>query len=1178
MGGNPNVIKIEHRELLNLRVTPGYNILADIKVGLRNMGYTVIKFHIHSPANHIASFTFSNREMVEKILGDRRLPELLDAYNCKISNAPSGYANSSKTVNLSPNARTIYVRNINSDLFHEFTSGVSREALASNIKRELNANIGDKVEHVHIVSRDHLPNKFPNAMHVTFKTLDFANEWLLQDTHLDMGSLLKKDKQFHHNIRNDICTICRVRNCNKYGKRCDKIRRCATCLATDHSFPCQFPPRCNNCETQGQHSTGSNFCHQNRYYIRRKRERIERERTRQAARNGDISAIGSQVSLLSARVDQLSGAQQTPHFQPPQPPPSAWGRKNTLAPSKIKPPPKKKGSVKSRLTNLNKNISQSDSNIHASSSSHPTQPDAQPQNIPVIQPTALPFNNVASTIYADSLYNAAFKYISGHVLSKNLDEKLFRPMFDNFCTKNKMPQLVLDPPPDIAFMHYAWAHEPVEVTFPGISQLLGDAKASAKTFPNPVTTPLSHSQESVNAVPTPKVTPDPPVTQPSTTPPIASSTSSIPHSPIRPPQVEAHPASQSYNLRDFKSEIQQYLVEGHFTPYMDETELSDLRTDFQVRRNKKFIGDQKGIFNDEVLDYFGHKQYEAKQARKSNLSKPPQKPLKKPPSVKTGPPTVSLKDSICEGPKIAKTNTISQNLSSPVDLDILNSIGSTVDSRGLSASRDVSPARSDISQTSESSVVSNTTRSGRTYNTYEGCDDLVELDKKTLKPVKKGKTGTSKSTNAVRGSQDLFPGTTQDTLALAAKTILDIDKAAQHIVDVPFDLSLSQSILSTPISLGLKNPPTAPQQVNTSPIPQTQDDLLTPHHEDAPLTLQLSPTASYNLHVSPSGEEQPSDKQTVCLPNDVNLTFTDPHIINLLDDTPSLDVTLTEESGEVRSSTLNLLPASPSLGIPPPISPIDEDSPSSLPIIPSDAAVVPVTDTAPTSDTDHPSDVISSASTGHSQGFWGPSVSIDCSDSLLASQDTQVENTASSDLNLLESPASPDHPSALIVSNTLSPSLPDLNPSAPHTTSSDTLSFTAGQSLVMDSPMSSRESSSFFSAPSTPVLNTSLNTSMEDSTPSKKKKKKSKKHKSKSPLPELTGAVTTAIRTLEGAELINISYKKNSKSVAFTSLNKAYDAGLIGFPPDKDEAYRAAFQELSAVSWPGAITVRWRKK
>ena len=146
--------------------------------------------------------------MVEKILGDRRLAELLDAYNCKISNAPSGYANSSKTVNLSPNARTIYVRNINSDLFHEFTSGVSREALASNIKRKLIANIGDKVEHVHIVSRDHLPNKFPNAMHVTFKTLDFANEWLLQDTHLDMGSLLKKDKQFHHNIRNDICLFC----------------------------------------------------------------------------------------------------------------------------------------------------------------------------------------------------------------------------------------------------------------------------------------------------------------------------------------------------------------------------------------------------------------------------------------------------------------------------------------------------------------------------------------------------------------------------------------------------------------------------------------------------------------------------------------------------------------------------------------------------------------------------------------------------------------------------------------------------------------------------------------------------------------------------------------------------------------------------------------------------------
>ena len=105
MGGNPNVIKIEHRELLNLRVTPGYNILADIKVGLRNMGYTVIKFHIHSPANHIASFTFSNREMVEKILGDRRLAEVLGAHNCKISNAPSGYANSSKTVNLSPNAR-----------------------------------------------------------------------------------------------------------------------------------------------------------------------------------------------------------------------------------------------------------------------------------------------------------------------------------------------------------------------------------------------------------------------------------------------------------------------------------------------------------------------------------------------------------------------------------------------------------------------------------------------------------------------------------------------------------------------------------------------------------------------------------------------------------------------------------------------------------------------------------------------------------------------------------------------------------------------------------------------------------------------------------------------------------------------------------------------------------------
>ena len=272
-----NTIRVEHIEKVCLRTTPGFFCLADFKVDLIGYGYVVLRLHVHSPASYIATISFSNKEMVEKALSDRRLPKLLADNQLKLNTGPIPTVRHGTSNNAtSTNARTIHIKNVDSNHFHGFSRGVTRVTLANNLKNKLNTLVGNTIEHVHIVSRDHLPNKFPNAIQVTFNTLEHANDFANTDTILQNGNFLRRDKAFHFNIRNDICTICRVRNCKKTGSGCTGIPLCATCLSPDHSFPCSNLPNCNNCESEGIHSTGSSKCPINRVYVRKKTRKVRK--------------------------------------------------------------------------------------------------------------------------------------------------------------------------------------------------------------------------------------------------------------------------------------------------------------------------------------------------------------------------------------------------------------------------------------------------------------------------------------------------------------------------------------------------------------------------------------------------------------------------------------------------------------------------------------------------------------------------------------------------------------------------------------------------------------------------------------------------------------------------------------------------------------------------------------
>ena len=168
-------------------------------------------------------------------------------------------------------ASTVYIKGVHANFFYDMVerqtndTELSKRKLLQALKEDCNW-----ITDVYIVPKRN-KNSLPSAILVKLDTIDNAMKWKDMDTHLELGTLYQKDKSMQKRISLDICGVCRLRNCNKNGRRCDGIQRCSRCAYEGHNnTECIYEEYCRHCESTG-HTSGSLKCIKNQKYSREKR-------------------------------------------------------------------------------------------------------------------------------------------------------------------------------------------------------------------------------------------------------------------------------------------------------------------------------------------------------------------------------------------------------------------------------------------------------------------------------------------------------------------------------------------------------------------------------------------------------------------------------------------------------------------------------------------------------------------------------------------------------------------------------------------------------------------------------------------------------------------------------------------------------------------------------------------
>ena len=250
-------------------------------------------------------FKFANNEILERVLAIDNLNTIITDLGFNPINRSSIHENS-----IHENLRTVVVKRLDSEFFYQFFNDYSIEQCKQNLLADLKDKVGVKVTGIHVIepraNESSGETLLPRTMMVKFDTITNAVDWTKVDTDLSLGTILASTKQMHHNVSHDICTTCRIRNCNKNGNRCSGIALCASCLSPDHKFAsCNRTIQCKNCLSTGLHTTGSNKCLKNREYIKQKLQDIESRRQSSAVANGNRQAIGRQLIQIRRDVRRL---------------------------------------------------------------------------------------------------------------------------------------------------------------------------------------------------------------------------------------------------------------------------------------------------------------------------------------------------------------------------------------------------------------------------------------------------------------------------------------------------------------------------------------------------------------------------------------------------------------------------------------------------------------------------------------------------------------------------------------------------------------------------------------------------------------------------------------------------------------------------------------------------------
>ena len=262
---------------------------------LRHMGRFIKEYRrAKSPRVHV--FLFHNKESYESAINSTDVINLIEELGFRTLSDDQKRA--------AEDARTVFVKKLDPEFFYNMFQDKNVQFCENLLFEELKNNDND-VEKIRVHKKSNPSSDFsiPTTMVVLFKSIEKALEWVKEDTVLPTGDIYAKDKQMHRSIGYDICTVCRTRNCSKYGRRCMATKLCANCLRSNCQFEgCQNSPRCNNCNKKSGHTTGSSICPKNREYAYEKRSQLQHQKQDREILNGNQEAVARQ--LIEIRKNQ----------------------------------------------------------------------------------------------------------------------------------------------------------------------------------------------------------------------------------------------------------------------------------------------------------------------------------------------------------------------------------------------------------------------------------------------------------------------------------------------------------------------------------------------------------------------------------------------------------------------------------------------------------------------------------------------------------------------------------------------------------------------------------------------------------------------------------------------------------------------------------------------------------
>ena len=287
MVGTPSHIMARQIQL-RFECTQGNTLSAAQTLGMyfgrKKLRYAT--FYTPSYNDKAIVFKFSNSQDKENVINHPNLEaDILVQAKCKPYKNPNGpapdkYHRMIFAYGLNP--LYFYLQNINDD-GHDVNETL--EGKVEAFKNQLKESQPDEaIEHVHFIQHpDNRGNpKAPRTMIITFKNLETAQSFLEEDTGLEMGMILSKNKKFHNHVQPRQCPVCKKTTHRRGDYNCDRIQRCPRCLSQQHFTPTEVcEPRC---WSHGRgHSSASEKCPNIIAYKKQQRtmqqnkERIEKQ-------------------------------------------------------------------------------------------------------------------------------------------------------------------------------------------------------------------------------------------------------------------------------------------------------------------------------------------------------------------------------------------------------------------------------------------------------------------------------------------------------------------------------------------------------------------------------------------------------------------------------------------------------------------------------------------------------------------------------------------------------------------------------------------------------------------------------------------------------------------------------------------------------------------------------------